>query len=267
MSTEAILDNPTSTPPALLALDESRVIRLTVGKTQISYEFNPIGEKEWRRCMEAAVTKVEQTGDERIRSNDEAPALAELFTRCVREIMGYKGTDAMTLPQIVARVPFRHRVAVAQVLRAVSVSSATDEATLSDYSEVKLDCPWTADEAGQMQMFTGLVHRFKQPSLDQYRKWRLGTARNLTSGDADNGVTVYPSRLAVALGLYDEMIAEVDGYSFNRAPLVDVEDIKVAMDGMHKARAVMELFDRNEEDILVGSPVTEPTPDADTDAE
>lgn len=250
------MDNevPATETPRLLPLDLRRTVILKVGKSPIVFGFKLISQLTWRTFCEKLVTRVEQAGDERTTLVDEESALVELFDACCEAVEGYAGIEKLSQTARIARVPLRHKIAAASVLR--SIGADLDHAelpTLSEYTTVTLDAPWTVGERGQMEMYTGLIHRFKQPTIEQYRRWRAGCARVAVTGTAQKGVTVYPSRLAVALGLYDDLIAEVDGYKFADVQLAnDVKLIAEKMDGMHKARAVLALFDRSGEEVAIG---------------
>ena len=65
-------------------------------------------------------------------------------------------------------------------------------------------------------------------------------------GTADAGVTTYPSRQAIGMKIYDDLIVSVDGYSSGGSPLIGAEAIKREMDGAHKAAAALALFSQDD---------------------
>jgi hypothetical protein len=233
----------------LLPLDQERTIALTINKAVVAFTFAHVERSWWRHFCESLTTRVEQKAGARTSVLDEETALVELFGKAFRSATGYTGVDRATDAK---QIPVRHRIAAASVLRAVSAElPAVDGVSLSEFTEIRLNAPWSVGPDGQMEMFTGLVHRFREPSIEQLRRFRMGCARVSVQGTAQDGVTVYPSRLAVALGLYDELIVETEGYSWMGAPLGE-NQARESMDGMHRARAVLELFERDSEEIAIG---------------
>lgn len=264
------IDSLEATPAALLALDVPRQIAITISGKPVTFTFARVPDAAWRKFFSSVVYRIEQKlvdrTLQRVRLYDEDASLIALF-EYVTKINGYAGSEGLGDIQLKARVPVRHRLAVCQVLRSVT-AAADAQPALTDLVDVTLEAPWTVGDDGGMQMFTGLVHRFRQPTLDQFRRWRLGVSRTITTGDAENGTTTYPSRLAISLSLYDEMIAEVDGYSVHGVSLgSDLAAIQKLMDGMHKARAVLELFERDDDVIAIAEKPVPAEDDADDAAE
>ena len=67
---------------------------------------------------------------------------------------------------------------------------------------------------------------------------------------AEGAVTTYPSRQAIAMKIYDDLIESVQGYSVDGTPLSSVEEIQHAMDGAHKAAAALALFEQGDEIVI-----------------
>jgi hypothetical protein len=139
-------------------------------------------------------------------------------------------------------VPLNHRLAVAAAICSVGAQEVDPDSALSELTEIKLDALWTAGADGKMQMICGLIHRFRQPTIEQLKRWNFEAARVRVRGTAKDGVTIYPSRALFAMTIYDELIESVDGYAVNAEALTEREAIAREMDGCHKAEAVLQLF-------------------------
>ena len=228
---------------ALLPLDAPRRVALK-GKTQ-TYIWNlrRPADADWLRYFNSIVNQVLHVDGAREQVFDSETAICEFVDRLVTNVEGYGdlGKDWK------ASLPFGHRVAVGFVLRNVGPAAAEASCTPGAV-EVALNASWTAD--GKTTFYQGLLHRFRHPSLADLRKFNYEAARVKVRGTAKDGETSYPSRQAIALQFYDDLIQSVDGYSVNGQPLTGVEAIRREMDGAHKAAAALQLFDGDEE-VLV----------------
>lgn len=267
MKAKATVQGKTEKPEAspLLNLSAPRIIRLTIGKQPIDFTFGRLTDKNWRTFFEGIVSRVEIEKGERTRIETEDAALAQLVGEAVIDITINGEKKGMLI------APPRFLIAAGVGLR-MAFATADEADLLSELTEIKLNAAWTLDhDKGTMTMYTGLVHRFREPSIEQLRRYKMGVSRVKVSGDAQKGVTIYPSRLAVALSLYDELIAEVEGYADGNVDLAGIgpcpKEIAAAMDGFHKAIAVRELFERSEEQVWIGKPDAQPTEAADEDGE
>lgn len=233
----------------LLPLDQPRIIRLTIGKIAADFSFRRINDKDWRSCLEAVISRIETKGGERTTIETSEPALADLAQKTMLKVTVNNEEKPL------AAVAPRFLVAAGLALK--MAHAEVDEASLlSEFTTVKVTALWSRDDEGKMSSYDELLHRFKQPTIEQLRRYKMGVSRVRTSGTATDGVTEYPSRLAIALALYDELIVEVEGYSVRDADLarVKAEEVGRNMDGFHKAITVRALFERDEEPITIGTP-------------
>jgi hypothetical protein len=214
-------------PLAFLALDQPRVIALLGRGRTYTYHLRRVLKDDWERYFRAVVSQTLQVNGEREQVFENQTARMLLADRVI----------VSEQP-----VPLNHRLAVAAAICSVGAQDEDQDAPLSALTEVKLDALWTTGPDGKMQMFHGLIHRFKQPSIEQLKAWNYEAARVRVRGTAKDGVTIYPSRAAFAMLIYDQLIDSVDGYSVTGQPLAGVEAICREMDGCHKAEAVLQLF-------------------------
>jgi hypothetical protein len=232
-----------------VALDTPRTILLRDPKTRALYTWHMrrITGADWKQYFMGIVHQTLNEGETRSQVYDSESALVELVTRAVDRVEGYGPTVAGKWREW---LPERHRLAVGMALRGVGAAEDSGTAELlAELVEVKLDATWSAvDET--MQLIRGLVHRFRHPSIEQLKRYNFEMARVRTSGTAESGITIHPSRQLVAMNLYDELIDSVDGYTVQDSPLTDVETIRREMDGLHKATAALELFGKNEVAIV-----------------
>jgi len=234
-------NEPENEKPALLPLDAPRVINLNVKGRVYTWRFRRITLEDWRKYFTAIVHQTLRVDGVKEDVWEDETAKVELTDAAVTAVEGYG--DLSGAKNWKSALPLAHRVAAAVVLRSVGRSKSTgDESAICDLVEVRLDGCWSAGEDGKMTYYEGLVHRFRQPSVADLKRFNFEAARVRVVGDARNGVSVYPPRQAIAMKIYDDLIESVEGYSVAGAPLVDVDAIKREMDGAHKAEAAMALF-------------------------
>jgi hypothetical protein len=231
---------------ALLPLDTPRSITLKGDDKNIfTYHFRRIAAEDWRAFFAAIVHQTLQYGGVRETVYESESAQIELVEKTVKSVDGYGDLNATKDWR--KALPMKHRLAVGLVLRSVGLSRGKSDGTqLADLVNIKLDGAWSADDKGKTAYYTGLVHRFRQPSIAQLRHFNFEAARVRVEGTVENGITSYPSRQLVAMKIYDELIEEVDGYSVGSQPLSGIENIVREMDGAHKAEAALALFSRGE---------------------
>jgi hypothetical protein len=226
---------------ALLPLDQIRVITLRSHKAQYSYKFRRLTLKDWQSYFAGIVHKSLNLAGVRDTVYESESAQLDLVNSTLQSVTGYR--DTSKLKNWKQALPLKHRFAIATVLRGVGPSEPDlDPDQLSDLVEVKLDGAWSDDGTGKTSFFSGLLHRFRTPSIEQLRKFNFETARVRVEGTSTEGVTIYPSRHLVAMKIYDELIDSVEGYSVGGSPLDGIEQIKLEMDGAHKAEAALALF-------------------------
>jgi hypothetical protein len=211
---------------AMLPLDIPRTIVLKgADKKVFSYHFRRITLQDWQQFFAGIVHQTLQRGQYRETVYESESAQVELVDRCLKSVEGYSGL--VDLKNWKAALPLKHRLGVGLVLRNVGPSrNQGNGVQLADLVEVKLDAAWSAAESGKTTMYSGLVHRFRQPSIADLRKFNFEIARTRVEGTSEDGITIYPARQLVAMKIYDELIEEVEGYECFAEPLKGVENIR-----------------------------------------
>lgn len=224
---------------AVLALDSPRAITLKNKERVFTYHLRHVGLSDWAKYFQGIVNQVVNRNGEREEIYDSETAALELVNSVLTRVDGYG--DLSGTKNWREAVPLVHRRAIGIALRSVNVAHEhEDAAELAELVTVKLNATWPM--RGKTTLYSGLIHRFRQPSIEQYKRFRGEAARVKVRGDAKDGVSIFPSSQAIAMKMYDDLIESVEGYSVRGAPLVDVEAIKEEMDGAHKAAAALELF-------------------------
>jgi hypothetical protein len=238
---------PEAKAPVGLELSHPRIIVLagknSKGEPRLyRYETRRIRLEDWDRYFRAVVNQTRNVDGEREQIFENDTARLDLVERVVTAVDGYGDFGAAQITNWRAALPLNHRLGVGGALCSVGAQEQDEDAPLSEFTEIKIDALWSANAEGKMQLIRGLVHRFKQPSIEQLKRWNYESARVRVRGTAKDGVTIYPSRPAFAMVMYDELITGVDGYTVNGTPLTGVDAINGEMDGCHKAESVMALF-------------------------
>ncbi len=223
---------------AMLPLDISRQISLKSKAGSFVYSLRRIGLADWRGYFAAMVRQVLHVDGRREEIFESDSALVELVDNVLVSATGYG--DLSVVKDWKSALPIKHRIAVGIVLRSVMALPAESSAQLCDLVEISLDATWPTE--GKTVMYTGLSHRFRHPSIEQLKRFNFEASRVRVRGDGENGISTYPSRQAIAMNIYDDLIESVDGYSVAGAALEGVENIKREMDGAHKAAAALHLF-------------------------
>ena len=234
----------------LLPLDAPRTVSFKTKKGVFTYHFRHISVADWERYYAAIVNQVIQTKEGRDQVFETESAALDLVDRTLKSVDGYGDLSAMK--DWKNALPLRHRIAAAIALRAVAQSPRKDESLpLGELIEVSLDANWGAADDGKTTQYSGLIHRFRQPGIADLKRFNFESARTRVSGTAEAGVTTYPSRQAISMRIYDDLIESVEGYAVDGTPLSSPEEIQREMDGAHKAAAALALFDADEE-IVIG---------------
>jgi hypothetical protein len=239
---ETPAEQPSAQPAAMLPLDTPRSIALRVKGKLLTWHFRRIGHADWQKFFEGIVNRVLRHNgvEERVFESD--TALLELVDRTLSSVHGYN-FDENAASEWKQALPIQHKVTVGVILRAVACDRAADELILGPGVTVRLSASWSMDgQTGRMTTYSGLLHHFRHPSIEQLREFNFETSRTRILGTGLDGVTVYPARQAIAARLYDQLIESVEGYSVGGQPLAGAEAIATEMDGMHKATAAMQLF-------------------------
>jgi hypothetical protein len=224
---------------AMLPLDVPRAVALKSGSGNFIYHLRRVGIADWRTFYSSIVHQKLRVDGQLVEVFESESALVELVESALVRVEGYDGIDQVKKWK--DALPLQHKLAVGVALRSVSVAKKKETSSLlCDLVEVRLDAAWATD--GETMYYQGLVHRFRHPSIEQLKKFNFEAARVIVRGDGDNGISLYPSRQAIAMKIYDELIESVEGYSIGGVAISDVEAIKREMDGAHKATAALEMF-------------------------
>lgn len=234
------------TEPVLLPLDKPRTVAFKIKKSTFIYRFRRIGLADWEKFFQSIVNQTLQVKDAREQIFESESALLELVESTLTSVEGYG--EIAGLKDWKRALPLKHRIAAGVALRSVGESTRPDESPLlCDLVTVSLDAGWSASTDGKTTFYSGLIHKFRQPSIADLKRFNFECARVRVTGSAENGVTTYPARQAIAMRIYDDLIESVDGYSVGGVALSGTENIKREMDGSHKSAAALALFSSDDE--------------------
>jgi hypothetical protein len=225
-----------------LDLDKPRQVSLKTKNGTYLWHLRRVSCADWQKFFTSIINQTLQIDGEREQVIESEAAMIELVDRVVDSVEGYG--DVSAVPNWKAALPLNHRAAVGLVLRNVAVEARPDAPQICDLVEISLGATWPTD--GKSLMFSGLLHRFRHPSSDQLKRFKFESSRVKVQGTAENGRSIFPSRQAIAMKMYDDLIESVDGYSIGGQPLSGVEAICREMDGAHKAAAALALFTGDE---------------------
>lgn len=230
-------DQATAPAPVLLPLDVPRVITLKARSGEFKYKTRRVTLKDWETCFQGIVDQSMRVDGELQKVYDADSALIELADRVMFSADDGAGRS-FPKPDV---LPFSHRLAIGTALRTVTPTDEDDQ--ICDFATITMAAVWPT--AGASVAFGGLVHRFRHPSIEDVKRFRFESARARVRGDGRNSITIYPSRLAIAMKLYDDLIDSVEGYAFAGAELEGKDNVVREMDGAHKATAALQLFIRD----------------------
>jgi hypothetical protein len=236
------LSNATWTPPALLMLDEPRVLVLREGKRDYTFYFRRILQPDWESYFSGFYISSRTEGVAQTNTTDIQTTGIELLESTLTKVVGYS-RELTTLEDFKKILP-RHSVPVSGLLSEVYRSDIDDDKPFDcDSVEARIDAMWSkTTPANSNTTYKGLVHRFKPPTIEQKRRYMRGGAVSRVGGLRKGSTTVYSTRNRLLLELYDQLILSVDGYGVAGKALESVEQIRREMDGYHKAEAVAQLF-------------------------
>jgi hypothetical protein len=234
---------------ALLELNSQRVIVLADRGKEYILTCRRVTPYDWEKYFSGIVVTSEQRGKERINVIDVTSPRVALAESVLIDAEGYKvsgGADLKALPNWQTRLPLSHRQQLGETLAGVRSSEAESELVIhAEGEEVLLDATWGcgAELGGSnMQRFLGLKHILKTPTEAQYRRYSDESSRSRVIGGSRSAKTYYRPSGPILAKLYDELIVEVQGYSFNGGPLTSSDVIRREMDMLHKVMAAQELF-------------------------
>jgi hypothetical protein len=235
-----------SSAPVLLPLDAPRSVAFKTKTGAFVYSFRRISLEDWQRYFASIVNQTIQTKAGRDQVFETESALLDLVDRALKSVEGYG--DLSALDEWKSSLPLRHRLAAGMALRSVVATPRNDEQPIvCAVLEISLDANWGATDDGKTTQYSGLIHRFRQPGIADLKRFNFESARTRLTGTPEMSITSYPSRQAIAMKIYDDLIDSVDGYCVGDLPLSSVEEIRREMDGAHKAAAALALFEQGDE--------------------
>lgn len=253
------MDESTATS-ILLPLDGERAVTFEAQGKPVTYHFPRLSKAAWMKFFLNIVVETETEIDAHTKEDlfvqrvDTNSAFLGFVTENVAKVEGYKlsdGSELMSIEHWRDRLPAAHRIAAGKFLASASaeVSAPSDDAEFIIAAEgdaVTLTAAWGIAAPGEMRVYNGLVHRFRTPSLDDQRRVRRAMSEAKMVGGSRTSRTIYPSKHAMYVEMYDSLILSVDGYSIAGQPLTGAEKIAFEMDAQHKVAAVRELFKETE---------------------
>lgn len=236
-----------------LALDQPRVIVIKQRDKKFTYRFRRIVDRDWKKYYSGITHQTEVVNGEQVRTFDLRTTLQSLVEETLDRVEGYTGPGGVDVAQLAdwkMKLPIGHKIAAGLALADVGIEQPEDRdvSVLCDLTEISLSSPWSADENGIMFRISGLIHRFAHPSIDQLRTFNRESSRTRVVGGSRTGKTIWPGRQDLLAKFYDQLIASVDGYSYQGTELNDnVELIREQMDTQHKVAAAQALFSGGDE--------------------
>lgn len=227
-----------------IELAQPRVIPIVEGKRTYRLTVGVITKEQWIAYFDGILSSSENQGSKQIDNYDSRSARVELVEKVLEDADGYATPDGgpiSAVPNWQGLIPMSHRLAAADVL--ISVGRDPDDSPLMLGTEtVILRARWGANDAGVLQEYSGLTHRFKTPSAEHQRRYQRAISRSMVDGGTRTAKTVWLGAQRVLAELYDELIVSVDGYTLNGAPLNTIMAIAASMDTYHKVAAAEQLF-------------------------
>ena len=217
----------------LIDLGAPRTIVVRQGSKPESFTVEPIPEAAWFKYFDGIVSTAQRDGQNVVQHIDAASAGVEL----VNGSLAAQGIDPNA-------TPIGLRLGVANVLTSAYAPEEAQKEAL-DFcggDGVVLHAIWSAGENGAMRRHKSLLHVFKTPSAEQFRRYRRDDTRSHVVGGARKGTTVYHGAQRTLAALYDELILSVAGYEANADPLTDPAQIVRWMDTFHKVAAAAQLL-------------------------
>lgn len=232
----------------LLPLDlQERVVCWKNTEGQIRrHAFRRLNQQDW----EGYFSRIVAESDRDSRTIDINSAAFWLYAHSAQWADGYQvkgGAELRSLPHWQDRLPAGHRLRAISLLREVKASGSGDVIE-AECQTVSLACLWDGNADGSMNAFSGLLHRFANPTADHQMRYSRETSRTLVIGGSRDGRTRYAGSQKILVKLYDELIQAVEGYSLNGVPLEGEANIRQHMDAAHKIAAVGVLFNQAAEE-------------------
>jgi hypothetical protein len=234
------------TQSVLLPLDGERAVSFTDRGHALTFIFRRITQAEWLKVFAGVCVEKQKDGEGQLLTLDFDSALVSMVEANLVRVEGYKAKDGVeitAIPNWQQRIRPGHKLLAGQLLQSVGVSDSDREYSFdSEHDEVVLDAAWGSSTPGKMTEYRGLIHRFKPATEQQYKRYYRALSESRVVGGSRTGRTIYGNRRTILIELYDDLIAEVDGYSIGGQPLASREQIVQEMDGLHKVISIAELF-------------------------
>jgi hypothetical protein len=231
---------------AALPLDAPRMVELKDRNQDFRLFFRPITAADWKKFFESVVVESETINGNSVQSVEWNAGLVELVMATLNKATGYKTRDGRELQEATEdwrnKIPIGHRLQAGNILQ--RVEQQKDEGPLvfdPEAETVTLKAMW-GTEADGMREYSGLVHRFKPATIEQQKRVFRARSQSIVVGGSRTGKTIYANRRDVLLGIYDENIVGVDGYSVRGDNFTDLDQVRLQMDASHKVMAAEALF-------------------------
>jgi hypothetical protein len=234
-------------PNTHLQLDGPRVVSFKDKGHAYTYHLPRISAADWQKFFEGALFESERASkhSSRTRFDQRSPGV-EMVRRLVQKVEGYAGQLPANFRDI---LPHGHVVKVSEMLQDVRFPESRPEGPMSlGGIEVRLVAAWGSSTPGAMVEYD-VVHRFHSPTVEQERKYlrSISEAEVMTVGGDRRQRTRVPSKCGALIKLYDELIAEVEGYAVNGQTLTPAQ-VAAEMDAFHKVCAVQQVFATPDDD-------------------
>lgn len=248
--------HPVPNTPLLDLAAAERFVFLNAGAARYKHVFRPAAEKEWLEYERALRPTITEDADGTSESSvDLVKSAADLWLKLVLRVEGYPAAFAGANWKDL--MPLAHRGTAVLGLSQVEATEDSDVLSDSESISVVLAARWNGEA------FPRLVHRFHRPTIEHELRYteaqRRFARRTLKVGGerrpkVPRTQLIQLPNLPTLLALYDELIADTEGYSFKdsgfpgpsperSAGAGRIQDSGAgAMDLWHKAAAVRELF-------------------------
>lgn len=221
-------------------LSAKRAVAIKAGGRRYDYIFSPISERTWFAYFDAIVSSEERKGAEIISEFDTSKARLGLVSAVLESVIGYAIDGVADWRE---KLPLKHRLAASELLvRVLPREADAGELKLGEEA-VMLTALWGADEQGNMLEYRNLLHRFETPTAEHLHRYRREMSRSTIVGGSRTGKTIWRGAQKTLAAIYDELIAGVDGYTWQGSPLEGRQQIAEHMDTFHKVQAAGQLFE------------------------
>jgi hypothetical protein len=180
---------------ATLPLDQPRSISFVDRGIPFTYKFRRITSADWLRFFVGIVYHTEEDGKGgRVQTFDMRTALQKLVEDTLVLVLGFRTPGDVPLDQVKdwkQRLPIGQKLNAGRLLKDVEVVTGKLEENpiLGETMDVSLECTWSAGDNGKMTRYSGLVHRFQPPSIEQLRRYNRESSRSVVLGGSRTGKT------------------------------------------------------------------------------